>query len=285
MFQPGIFEICRTLEPSGRGEYEITEAIQALIDEGKRVEPHVVTGWWKDTGKWRTCWRRTGSCSRRSSPRSPARSSTRRWRDAWPSPGARLERCRVEGPASIGEGADVLKDAYIGPYTAVAEGCEIERAEIENSIILENSRITDLHHRLEGSLIGRNVIIGGQTEAQRLPDPRRRRLAHRDPVIEGVRLIPLRKFEDERGWFTEIRRESTMPKPTLQTNVAFSRAGVIRGLHYHERGQDDLFVCLHGMVRVVLLTARPARRSPATSETRIRKPCTSRAVSRTATKP
>jgi dTDP-4-dehydrorhamnose 3,5-epimerase len=72
-------------------------------------------------------------------------------------------------------------------------------------------------------------------------------------VIEGVRLIPLRKFEDERGWFTEIRRESTMTKPTLQTNVAFSRAGVIRGLHYHERGQDDLFVCLQGMVRVVLL--------------------------------
>ena len=52
MFQPGIFQICRALEPSGRGEYEITEAIQALIDQGKRVEPHVVTGWWKDTGKW-----------------------------------------------------------------------------------------------------------------------------------------------------------------------------------------------------------------------------------------
>ena len=63
--------------------------------------------------------------------------------------------------AAIGEGA-VLKDAYIGPYTAVAEGCEIERAEIENSIVLENSRIADLHHRLEGSLIGRNVVIGGQ---------------------------------------------------------------------------------------------------------------------------
>ena len=72
-------------------------------------------------------------------------------------------------------------------------------------------------------------------------------------MIEGVRLIPLRKFEDERGWFTEIRRESMMPKPTRQTNVVFSRAGVIRGLHYHERGQDDLFVCLQGMVRVVLL--------------------------------
>ncbi len=72
-------------------------------------------------------------------------------------------------------------------------------------------------------------------------------------MIEGVQLIPLRKFEDERGWFTEIRRESTMPKPTRQTNLVFSRRGVIRGLHYHERGQDDLFVCLQGMVRVVLL--------------------------------
>ena len=72
-------------------------------------------------------------------------------------------------------------------------------------------------------------------------------------MIEGVQLIPLRKFEDERGWFTEIRRESAMPKPTRQTNVVFSRRGVIRGLHYHERGQDDLFVCLQGMVRVVLL--------------------------------
>jgi dTDP-4-dehydrorhamnose 3,5-epimerase len=72
-------------------------------------------------------------------------------------------------------------------------------------------------------------------------------------VIEGVRLLPLRKFEDGRGWFMEIRRESAVPKPTRQTNVAFTRAGVIKGLHYHERGQDDLFVCLQGMVRVVLL--------------------------------
>jgi dTDP-4-dehydrorhamnose 3,5-epimerase len=72
-------------------------------------------------------------------------------------------------------------------------------------------------------------------------------------VIEGVERIPLRRFEDERGWFMEIRRESTMRKPTRQTNVSFTRAGVIKGLHYHERGQDDLFACLRGMVRVVLL--------------------------------
>jgi dTDP-4-dehydrorhamnose 3,5-epimerase len=72
-------------------------------------------------------------------------------------------------------------------------------------------------------------------------------------MIQGVRLIPLRRFEDERGWFVEIRRESWLPRPTHQTNVSFSRKGVIRGLHYHERGQDDLFVCLQGMARVVVL--------------------------------
>ncbi len=72
-------------------------------------------------------------------------------------------------------------------------------------------------------------------------------------MIEGVTRIPLRRFEDERGWFAELYRESLLPKPARQTNLSFSRQGVIRGLHYHERGQDDLFVCLHGMARVVVL--------------------------------
>jgi dTDP-4-dehydrorhamnose 3,5-epimerase len=72
-------------------------------------------------------------------------------------------------------------------------------------------------------------------------------------VIDGVEVIPLRRFEDERGWFMEIRRESSLPAPTRQTNISFSRKGVIRGLHYHERGQNDLFVCLRGTARVVVL--------------------------------
>jgi dTDP-4-dehydrorhamnose 3,5-epimerase len=71
--------------------------------------------------------------------------------------------------------------------------------------------------------------------------------------MEGVLRIPLRRFEDERGWFCEIVRASQLPKPIRQTNLNRSRRGVIRGLHYHERGQDDLFVCLEGMVRVVAL--------------------------------
>ncbi|RDI74048.1 dTDP-4-dehydrorhamnose 35-epimerase-related protein [Gaiella occulta] len=72
-------------------------------------------------------------------------------------------------------------------------------------------------------------------------------------MIEGLLRLPLRRFEDERGWFYELRRDSLLPKRTAQTNVSFSRRGVIRGLHYHERGQDDLFACLRGTARVVVL--------------------------------
>ena len=72
-------------------------------------------------------------------------------------------------------------------------------------------------------------------------------------MIEGIARIPLRRHQDSRGWVVEIRRESLVPKATRQTNVSLSRQGVIRGLHYHERGQDDLFVCLQGTARVVVL--------------------------------
>jgi len=72
-------------------------------------------------------------------------------------------------------------------------------------------------------------------------------------VVDGVQLIPLRRFDDERGWFTELMRASQLALPVRQSNLAFSRQGVIRGLHYHEHGQADLFACLQGMARVVVL--------------------------------
>ena len=72
-------------------------------------------------------------------------------------------------------------------------------------------------------------------------------------MVDGVRVIPLRRLEDGRGWFTELMRATELPKPVRQSNLVWSRQGVIRGLHYHERGQDDLFACLQGMVRVVIL--------------------------------
>ena len=69
----------------------------------------------------------------------------------------------------------------------------------------------------------------------------------------NVQRFPLARHEDDRGWFAELARASALPKPFKQANLSRSRQGVIRGLHYHERGQDDLFVCLAGMVRVVVL--------------------------------
>jgi dTDP-4-dehydrorhamnose 3,5-epimerase len=72
-------------------------------------------------------------------------------------------------------------------------------------------------------------------------------------MLEGMIRVPLRYLADERGWLLEVRRESLLPKRTVQTNVSFSRRGVIRGLHFHEREQDDLFTCLTGTARVVVL--------------------------------
>ena len=69
----------------------------------------------------------------------------------------------------------------------------------------------------------------------------------------NVKRIPLHRFADERGWFTELVRASVLPEPVKQSNLVFSHKGVIRGLHYHERGQNDLFVCLRGTTRVVVL--------------------------------
>ena len=71
--------------------------------------------------------------------------------------------------------------------------------------------------------------------------------------VAGIIRVPLRRFEDERGWFSELRRDSALPKPTAQTNLVFSRQGVVRGLHFHERGQDDLFIVVQGTARVVVL--------------------------------
>ena len=72
-------------------------------------------------------------------------------------------------------------------------------------------------------------------------------------MIDGLLRFPLERYEDGRGWVMELRRESKLPRRTVQTNVSFSHRGVIRGLHYHERGQDDLFACLQGTARVVVL--------------------------------
>lgn len=160
MFTPAIFEAARAIEPSWRGELEITDAIQTLVDRGLRVDPHVVHGWWKDTGQVQDMLEANRLIlddieERVEGELIDSRVEGRVAIEA----GARLERSTVRGPAIIGRDS-VLIDAYIGPYTAIGDGVTIEKAELEHSIVLSGSSIRDLEYRLEASLIGRNVRIG-----------------------------------------------------------------------------------------------------------------------------
>jgi glucose-1-phosphate thymidylyltransferase len=160
MFTPGIHEAARAIEPSGRGELEITDAIQHLVDRGLRVEPHIVRGWWKDTGRLEDMLaaNRLVLDTIESHIEGELVASQVDGR-VIVGPDARLERTSVRGPAIIGAGAR-LTDCYVGPYTAVGEGCTIESAEVEHSILLAGSAVRNLDGRMESSLLGRNVTVG-----------------------------------------------------------------------------------------------------------------------------
>jgi glucose-1-phosphate thymidylyltransferase len=160
MFTPAVHDAARAIEPSRRGELEITDAIQHLVDRGLRVEPHVVRGWWKDTGRLEDMLAANrlvlDTIQGRIEGELIASQVDGR---VVVDPGARLERSTVRGPAIIGAGAN-LSDCYIGPYTAIGENCCIENAEVEHSILLAGSTVRDLAGRMESSLLGRNVRIG-----------------------------------------------------------------------------------------------------------------------------
>jgi len=170
MFTAAIHDAARAIAPSARGELEITDAIQHLVDVGLRVEPHIVRGWWKDTGRLDDMLEANRLVldtitDRIDGELVESQTEGRVVVEA----GARLVRCTVRGPAIIGADA-VLTDCYVGPYTAIGERCVIERAEIEHSILLEGSSVIGLDGRIESSLLGRNVRIGrgeGQPRAYR----------------------------------------------------------------------------------------------------------------------
>jgi glucose-1-phosphate thymidylyltransferase len=166
MFTRAIFDAGRAIEPSGRGELEITDAIQHLVDSGKRVDSHVVHGWWKDTGQVQDMLdanrlilddieEHHGGDERES--RVEGRVCV--------AEGAIVERSTVRGPAIIGRGARIT-DSYVGPYTAVGDDVVIESSEIEHSIVLAGSAIRNLPGRIEASLIGRGVSV---TRTEALP--------------------------------------------------------------------------------------------------------------------
>lgn len=159
MFDQSIFEAVDQIKPSFRNELEITDAIQYLIDNKKIVHPHIITGWWKDTGKLvdmleanslildTLCFKNEGQIDALSKIEGKVVIES----------GALIEDSVIRGPAIIGENARIIK-SYIGPYTSIYYGARIESSEIEHSIILENSLISDIK-RIEDSLIGQNVEV------------------------------------------------------------------------------------------------------------------------------
>jgi glucose-1-phosphate thymidylyltransferase len=159
MFTAGIHDAARAIQPSARGELEITDAIQYLVDDGRRVEPHIVRGWWKDTGRLEDMLEANRLVLDRIEPRMDGELIDSQCDGrVVVEPGARLQRTTVRGPAIIGAGAQIT-DAYVGPYTSIGEGCVITDAEVEHSILLECSQVTNLEGRMESSLLGRNVKI------------------------------------------------------------------------------------------------------------------------------
>lgn len=160
MFTAPIFEAVRAIRPSARGELEITDAIQYLIDKGYTVSPHVVTGWWKDTGKLEDMLEANRLILETLERRVDGEVRGRSQIDGRVviEKGAQIEDSVIRGPVVIGAGARIER-AYIGPFTSIEAGVTVRESEIEHSIILAGSVVEDLQARVEDSLIGRNCRI------------------------------------------------------------------------------------------------------------------------------
>jgi glucose-1-phosphate thymidylyltransferase len=171
LFTPAIHEAVRSIEPSARGELEITDAIQWLIDNDHRVIHEVLEGWWLDTGKKDPLLESNRRVLETLEPRIDGKVDDASQVDGRVviEEGAQLVGSRVRGPAIIGARTRIV-DSYVGPFTAVADDCEIIDSEVEHSVILEHSRIVGVP-RLTDSLIGRHVEVmrsGERPSATRL---------------------------------------------------------------------------------------------------------------------
>jgi glucose-1-phosphate thymidylyltransferase len=159
MFDEHIFEAAKAIKPSKRGELEITDAIQWLLDNGYSVHPHIVKGWWKDTGKIEDMLEanRTVLDTFERDIRGVISESQVEGKVVIEE-GAQIVNSVVRGPSIIGRDARI-EHAYVGPYTSIGTKCALEYCELENSIVLEGSQIAHVTGRIEASLIGKNVKI------------------------------------------------------------------------------------------------------------------------------
>ena len=159
LFTKAIHDSIATLKPSRRGEYEITDAIQGLIDSKLEVRSHIVTGWWKDTGTVEAMLDANRLILEDLVPKNDGECINSKIEGRVViSSGARIVNSVVRGPAIIGEGV-VLENAYVGPFTAIDRNSKIIRSEVEHSILLSDCWIQDISVRIHGSLLGRGVKV------------------------------------------------------------------------------------------------------------------------------
>lgn len=162
MFRPEVHEIVAGLRPSARGEYEITEAIQGLIDRGRRVDACPIEDHWIDTGRMGDILAANRLVLEILKPAILGTVDERSRLDGRVviEAGAHVRASVIEGPAIIGAGT-VVDHCYIGPFTSINHSCSIRDAEISGSVVLERTQIESVQHRIEGSLIGRDVRLTG----------------------------------------------------------------------------------------------------------------------------
>lgn len=168
LFDKRIHDSIARLKPSGRGEYEITDAIQGLVDEGLTVRSHIVEGWWKDTGTVEAMLdanRLILEDTHRSIEGSVCEGSTVEGR-VHIGTGAVVKNSVLRGPIAIGEGC-LIENSYVGPFTAIDSGARLLSSEIQYSIVMKDAVISDIPHRLEGCLIGRGARVERTTKVPR----------------------------------------------------------------------------------------------------------------------
>ncbi len=159
MFDKNIFKAVNNIKPSWRNELEITDAIQYLIDHNFTVRPHIITGWWKDTGKLEDILEanRIILDDLKKQVKGKVDKESELFGKVRIEKGAEVRKSVIRGPVIIGENSRIV-NSYIGPFTSVYFKVTIENSEVEHSIILENSKIKDIR-RIEDSLVGQNVEI------------------------------------------------------------------------------------------------------------------------------
>jgi len=159
LFDRTIHDAVRAIEPSPRGELEITDAIQWLVDHGSRVRQEVLSGWWIDTGKLTPLLEANRLLLERIEPRIDGEVDEGSVLDGRVvvEAGARVVNSTLRGPLVIGAGA-VVEHSFVGPFSAIGDRCEVRHSEIEHSVVMEGSRILDIQ-RLEDSLIGKDAVV------------------------------------------------------------------------------------------------------------------------------